>query len=741
MVSAVKPLVAMWREPEARRTAVFSLLAVGGLGLGVTLGSWTRACAGTSCPSISWLETWQPQQSSKFYAADGQLIRDFGETRTIVALDEMAPALPAAFVASEDRRFFEHSGVDPRGFMRQFRNLVLGRRLAGGSTITMQLARNVFTEKLPAAERSVQRKLREIRVAMELERTYSKERILELYLNMVYMGGRVNGVEEAARRYFGKSSADLNVAEAALLASIAPLPNAYEPRRHPETALARRNTVLNAMRDEGFLTPEETERWKAYPLEVSSREDFLGVGEYFVEWVRKALYSRFGDDLFERGYRVYTTLDLQMQLAAERALENRLREIEAGTLRPGDPIYNREFPHPTYQQIQDSLDGEVRESSQMPYLQGALITMEARNGYVRAMVGGRNYQESKFNRATQALRQPGSTFKPFVYSAAIRADIPASHIVVDSVISLFQPTTGQPWEPRNFEGDYRGPMTLRQGLRTSRNLAAIQLGREIGVSTFVGEALRYKISSRIPPVPSTAIGGGDVYPIEMVSAYTAFATLGVHASPVGILRVEDADGNIVWEPQVRTERIMDREHAWILNSMLQDVVNHGTGTAFGAVRLRGEFPWRIPAGGKTGTTNDGTDVWFIGFTPEFVTGVWMGFDQRQRIIDGATGGGLAAPAWAAYMNDVYVRRVAPDSSQWERPATLITRQVDKYTGFLATRYCPIHERYWEWYIPGTEPTQYCPYHPDPFQFGITSSAAAPPPGGWSAQVHRIGGRR
>jgi penicillin-binding protein 1A len=376
----------------------------------------------------------------------------------------------------------------------------------------------------------------------------------------------------------------------------------------------------------------------------------------------------------------------------------------------------------------------------MPYLQGALITMEAENGYVRAMVGGRNYEESKFNRATQALRQPGSTFKPFVYSAAIRANRPASHIIVDSPISIFQPTTGQPWEPRNFEGDYRGPMTLRQGLRTSRNLIAIQLGREIGVNTFVGEALRYKLSTRIPPVPSTAIGGGEVYPIEMVSAYTAFATLGVHAAPLGILRVEDAEGNIVWQPQVRTERIMDREHAWIMNSMLQEVVNVGTGTAYGAIRSRGRFPRSILAGGKTGTTNDGTDVWFMGFTPELVTGIWMGFDRPQRIMDAATGGGLAAPAWVEYMNEVYARRAAPDSALWRRPESLITRQVDKFTGFLATRFCPIHERYQEWYIPGTEPTEYCPYHPDPFRFGISSSAGGPP-GGWNAQIHHSPGGR
>ena len=728
MVSPLKPLVAMWRKPETRRTLGFGLFAVVGLGVGVSVGAWTRACAGLVCPSIGYLEGYQPVQAAKFYAADGRLIVDLGESRTVVALEEMAPAIAAAFLSSEDRRFFAHPGVDYRGFLRQFRNLILGRRLHGGSTITMQLARNVFTEKLPAAERTPQRKLREIQVALEIEQTYPKKRVLELYLNQIFMGGRANGVEEAARRYFGKSASEVNVAEAATLAAIAPLPNAYEPRRHPETALILRNSVLNQMRDQGYLGPEETERWKAYPMRVSSREDFFGVAEYFVEWTRMQLYARFGEDLFSRGYRIYTTLDLDMQIAAERALEDRLQQIEAGNLRPDRPLYD--FPHQSYQEYRDSFSGSVPASNMTPYMQGALVTIEAATGYVRAMVGGRNYQESKFNRATQSDRQPGSTFKPFVFAAAIRSGRPASHIIVDEPISIYQPQTGQPWEPRNFEGDYRGPMTLRQGLRQSRNLIAIQLAREIGVNTVVGEALRFKLSTPVPRVESVAIGAGTVYPIEMVSAYTAFATLGVHAAPVGILRVEDADGNIVWQPQRRLERIMDEEHAWIMNSMMQDVVNRGT--AVGALRMRGGFT--APAAGKTGTTNDGSDVWFIGFTPELVTGIWMGFDRPQRIMDAATGGGLAAPAWADYMNEVYSRRATP--SDWRRPPTLESRRVDRFTGYLATDFCPPQEVYQEWYIPGTEPTEECPYHPDPFRFGVTSSATpAPPPGGWGAQTH------
>ncbi|MDH5803705.1 MAG: penicillin-binding transpeptidase domain-containing protein, partial [Gemmatimonadota bacterium] len=349
-------------------------------------------------------------------------------------------------------------------------------------------------------------------------------------------------------------------------------------------------------------------------------------------------------------------------------------------------------------------------------------------GYVRAMVGGRNYQESKFNRATQSRRQAGSTFKPFVYSAGIRSGRPPSYVIIDEPISEFQPTTGQPWEPRNFEGDYRGPMSIRQGLMTSRNLIAIKLALELGIANVVGEAHRFKISTPIPNVPSVSIGSAGVLPIEMVAAYTAFASLGVHTAPLGILRVEDADGRILWEPQIRSERILDEDDAWVMTDMMSGVMDSPSGTASGPVRSRGGF--RHPAAGKTGTTNGETDVWFIGFTSELVTGVWMGFDSPRAIIAGATGGGLAAPAWAAYMNEVYSKR--PPPPDWTRPPELESRRVDRFTGYRATEFCPRQETYQEWFIPGTEPREYCPVHPNPFRFGISS---AEPLGGWSVLRH------
>jgi len=695
-----------WRELRERardlwsrrwvRAAAGALAVLGALGIGMAYGSWQRACAGGACPSIANLDTYRPEQALKIYAADGRVLQELGvEHRTVLSADEISPAVRAAFLAAEDKRFYEHGGIDFRRIVGAIRANVLAMGYAEGfSTITMQLARNVWDEKLPSTK-SLRRKVREMRVALELEKTYPKDRILELYLNQVFLGGSAYGVEAAAQRYFGKSARDLNPAEAALLAGILPGPNSYDPRRFPDRAVRRRNTVLTLMRDQGYLSADEAERWKAYPLVVSSREDYSDVAPYFVEWVRQQLYARFGNAIYEQGYRVYTTLDLDMQLAAERSMEQQLERIEAGEF----GLYH----HITYQQYFDSLRTPGEKHTLTPYLQGSLIALDAATGYVRAMVGGRDFNDSEWNRATQAERQAGSTFKPFVYSAAIRAGFPPSYMIDDGPVSIMQNDT-MPWEPQNFDDRFYGPMTMRRGLALSRNLVAVNLGLKIGVPAVLGEAARYGISTPLPPYPAVFIGSASVIPLEMASAYTAFATLGVQAAPIGILRVEDDAGNIVWEPQVRRTRVMDEQHEWLVTNMLQGVVDAGTATS--AVRVRGGF--RYPAGGKTGTTNDGTDVWFIGFTHDLVSAVWIGFDQPTKIKANAQGGLLAAPAWSEFMNDVYQRRPAPDD--WARPEGLVLAKIDNTTGYLATDFCPRQAVYFEWFIPGTEPKEFCPYH-------------------------------
>ncbi|MEO8448378.1 MAG: PBP1A family penicillin-binding protein [Gemmatimonadota bacterium] len=671
--------------------------------MSLLVSMWSNVCGGGACPSIAGLVSYDPDQASKVYAADGRLVTDLGlERRTVVPLREMSPALIAAFLATEDRRFYDHNGVDWIRFFGSVKAILTLKRVEGFSTITMQLARNLWPTEIDPHQRhgwaGVNRKIREARVAMEIEKTYPKDKILELYLNQINLGNGAYGVESAAQRYFGKSARQLNVAEAAMLAAIPRAPGRYNPRRYPRFAVQRRNLVINLLRDDGKLSRESAEAWKAYPVALSSRSDYSGVAEYFVEYVRQIMQARYGDEIYRNGYRIFTTLDLDLQLAAERALEAQLETIEEGKM------YGK-FPHKTYRQYIDAKgdqDEEDEEQNYSPYLQGLMVTVDTKTGYVRALVGGRDFQDSKFNRATQAYRQAGSTFKPFVYAAAVRAGIPLSQIYEDSPVSV--PIPDQPdWTPKNYDNKFEGNMPARRALYMSRNTIAVKIGLELGVDAVVSEATNMGITTRIPRVPSIFIGAADVIPIELITAFATFANMGVRVSPLAILRVEDRQGNIVWQPDVKTARVMDPQHAWLILDALRDVVR--VGTARGAVVGNG---FTLPAGGKTGTTNDGMDVWFIGFTSDLVTGVWMGFDKKQVIKSDAQGGKLAAPAWTSMMKEVYERRKAPPP--WSAPPDLITAEIDKSTGYLATSFCPRDRVGPEYFYPGTEPTQRCPVH-------------------------------
>ncbi len=702
-----------WFTPDRARRTVTSLLLGVGFVVGLAYGSWTRVCAGRACPSIAILDDYRPQQASKVYAADGRLITELGyERRTVIPLQEMPPYLRQAFIAIEDKRFYQHHGIDYSRILGALRaNVFAGHVVQGFSTITMQLARNVFSDRI-TREKSLVRKLREARVALELERTYSKDRILELYLNQIALGNGAYGVQSAAQRYFGKPARDLSLPEAAMLAALPKSPATYNPRRHPSRAVQRRNLVLDLMADQGYISEAQAEEAKAYPLTLAARADYGDVAPYFVEWIRQQLDDKFGRDLYEKGYRVYTTLDLDMQEAAERSLEAQLEAIEGGA-------YGK-FPHRTYAQYIESNTATAgnEEQTATPYLQGAMVAMDT-SGAVRAMVGGRDFDDSKFNRATQAERQPGSTFKLFVYSAAIRGGHSPNEVLPDSALSLPM-SDGTIWEPHNFEQDTTSALeTLRRGLALSLNLVTIRLGLELGPEAVVAEARKYGISTPVPPVPSMFIGSASVIPLEMVSAYTAPATLGVRAFPYAILRVEDADGKVLFEQQPRRERVMSTDQAYVLNDMLRDVVRYGT--ASGAVRRAG---FDLPAGGKTGTTNDYTDVWFIGYTRELVAGFWMGFDTPQTIRVNAQGGLYAAPAWGNFMKEVYERR--PPPGDWGKPTGMVQREIDITSGKLATPYCPASVRRWEVFAPNNVPTEFCPLHPGPG--AAPPPAAAPAPG-------------
>ena len=679
------------RHPQLTRGLAVGATFVTAFVVGLAYSSWALVCRAGACPSVDVLDQYQPRQTSKLYAADGRFIAELGlERRTLLKIDQIPPLVRNAFVTVEDKRFYRHSGVDwlrvPGALLTDIRR----RSFAEGfSTITMQLARNIFPERL-TRDKSPVRKLKEIKVARAIESKYSKDRILELYLNQIALGNGAFGIETAAQRYFGKSARDLNLAEAATLAGLPKAPERYNPRRSPERAIQRRNTVLEIMRAQEVVSDADASLAKAYPLQLARRSEAGDVAPYYVEWIRQQLEQQFGQRLYEQGLKVYTTLDVDLQSAAERALENQLRAIEAGRFGP--------FPHRSYEAHMASASERTGEqaSPNSPYVQGAFVAMDPRSGAIRALVGGRDFDDSKFNRATQALRQPGSTFKPIVYAAAVQNGRPPTYIVDDSPISVPQSGGGN-WTPQNYDGKFEGLMYMRRGLYQSRNIVAIKVGMELGPSTVTEMARRFGLTTPIPPYPSIYIGAADVYPIEMIASYSAFATLGTRAAPNGIVRVENSRGDILWEPTPQRTPVMSPEEAWLMVSMMKDVVQRGT--AAGSVGSQ----FRIPAGGKTGTTNDGADVWYIGYTSDLVAGVWMGLDKPKKIKGNAQGGVLAAPAWTSFMREVYRRR--PPSSDWPRPDGIVERQIDYATGQLWAPGCG--PAITDYFLAGTDPIATC----------------------------------
>src|SRR6266550_8604286 len=460
---------------------------------GLAFGAWALVCRGGQCPPVEALDDYTPRQTSKLYAADGRFIAELGlERRTLVKLDEIPKTVQQAFVITEDKRFYSHAGVDwYRVFGALARDILAQHWDQGFSTITMQLARNVFPERI-TREKTLVRKLREAKVARAIEAKYDKKKILELYLNQISLGNGAFGVEVAAQRYFGKSVRDLNIAEAATLAALPKAPERYNPRKHPDRAIQRRNTVIGLMREQGAISEADASVARAYPLQLASKAESGDVAPYFVEWIRQQLDEQFGKQLYEQGLKVFTTLDLDMQSAAERALERQLRLIEGGR-------YGR-FNHESYEHyVARSLAGtEMGENS--PYLQGAFVALDPRNGAVLAMVGGRDFYDSKFNRATQAMRQPGSAFKPIVYATAVQNGRPASYIVNDSPLVVpLGGGSGRDWAPKNFDGQFLGPMPMRRGLYDSRNIVAIRVGMELGEQAVINEARNFGITTPIPP--------------------------------------------------------------------------------------------------------------------------------------------------------------------------------------------------------------------------------------------------
>ena len=680
-------------------------------GTGLAVGAWRNLCA--DCPSIAQIYTYEPQQTSKIYARDSTLVSEIGlERRTPVGLASLPPHVPQAFIAIEDRRFYSHGGLDWKGIARAALEVLRTRSLsgAGGSTITQQLARNMFTDRI-GFEKRVLRKLKEWQVALALEEAYSKDQIIEAYMNQIGYAHGWYGLQTASRNYFGKNAIDMNPAEGALLAAIANRPERYSPLNNPDAAIGRRNLVLDLMGREGYLTDEEVERWKAEPVPLERARTVTVQAPYFIEWVRKILDDRFGQKLYTAGLKIYTTLDLDMQAAAQAAMEAGWARIEE---RPG-------FQHPTYQEFSEQTD--TFNITEIPYVQGMFVAADPATGHVRAMIGGRDYVHSKFNRATDALRPAGSSFKPFVYATALESGIPASAIIVDAPIVLEQPD-GTLWKPSNYEEDFQGPVTIRYAFRKSINTVAIRLGVMVGMESVAQVARQLGLRTEVEPYESSAIGAAEVIPLQMLEAYSAFATLGTRVRPFPILKVESADGELLWEPQPERTRALDSLTARLTVSLMEDVVSQGTG--YNGIRFTAGLPGEVPAAGKTGTTDEGRDVWFLGFTPNLAAAVWFGMDLPEPIVPRATGGGLASPVWGEFMRRVYYADLPaadgtangagegeqsapllPIPEPWPIPDGLITRRVDSTTGLLASRWCPAGDAYDELYLPGTEPTEVC----------------------------------
>ncbi len=680
--SAGRGVAEVWGRRGWRRT-ILGVLALMGFLAGF---SWER-CGLTGCPSVARLTAFQPGGAPVVYDARGGVLAELSPTRwEVVRIRDLPDYVPAAFVAVEDKRFYRHHGVDWRRFTgTMLRNLKPGARGQGASTITMQVARNVFPDRLPAADRTPRRKILEIRVAREIEGRLSKEEILQLYLNHIYFGEGVYGIESAARVYFGKRARDLKLSEAALLAGLPKAPTHYNPRKNRQRSLQRRNLVLSLMAQEGFVTAgQAAEAKRAEPrLARWTPERRRRRAPYYVEQVRRVMEERFGEELYGRSLRIHTPLLPGVQAAAERTLERQLARIEAG-----------EFGRMDAPRRADFRPG----MPETPYLQGAATVIRAETGDVLALVGGRDFSESGFDRMLQGFRQPGSAFKPFVYAAAVDAGIPPTELVSDAPLRRVLPA-GDVWEPRNFDGRFRGPVTVRRSLRESINTVAVLLAERVGIGRVRSLAREMGISTPIAESPAMAIGASAVRPMELAAAYTAFANLGDRTQPRWVTRVEDPAGVVLWEPGVSRKEVLDPPTAFVVTSMLRDVVDRGTGRRARDAGVRG------PAAGKTGTTNDATDAWFVGFTPRLVGAVWIGFDRPRPIVRDGSGGVLAAPVWGRIV------AAAQDGAapEWEPPRGVVQRDVVSASGAVLAPGCRARgETYRESFLRQHVPEEVCP---------------------------------
>ncbi|MFZ0284308.1 MAG: PBP1A family penicillin-binding protein [Terriglobales bacterium] len=696
-------------------------------GLLVLLSALIGATAGlllvytTDLPQVEQLEHYRPSSTTELYDDQGRIIGSFAlQRRVVVGYNDFSPLLREALISIEDKDFYRHWGINVwRIAGAAYRDIESGGKVQGASTLTMQLARNLFL----SPDRSFHRKIEEALLAIQIERRFTKEQIFTLYANQIFLGHGAYGFEAASEYYFSKPAKQLTLDEAALLAGLPKAPGLYSPINHPDRALKRRNLVISAMEEDGKITAQRANEARNQPVELKLQHDPNSLAPYFVEEIRRYLENKYGaDQVHEGGLRVYTSLDMDLQRAANRAvldglaayerrhgwkghLENVLEEnlTLAGYQHPDwedEPEVNG-YVHAlvlavgpgsaeitfgryvatlsqsdaawTHRKLPDILapgemvyvkilslnpDGKARVSLEEDSgAQGALMAIDNATGEIKAMVGGRDFEESKFNRATQALRQVGSSFKPYVYTAAIDQGANPDDTVLDAPVT-FETASG-PYIPHNYDEKFEGTITLRRALAQSRNIPALKIADGLGIKTVIDYAHRFGITSNMPPYLPVALGAAEVTLFEQTSAFSVFPNDGVRVIPRYITKVTDYEGRVLEEDFPEVKDVISARTARIMTSMLQEVVQHGTGIAAAGMKY--------PLGGKTGTTNDFTDAWFIGFSPSMTTGVWVGYDEKKSLGARETGAHAALPIWMDFMK---VALAGKDPGEFEPPPAL-----------------------------------------------------------------------
>jgi len=648
-----------------RRKIAYTILLVGAALL-------TGVCGGLlfalmhDLPQIQGLDHFKPPAITRIYSADKELLAElFVEKREPVPLDAVPDHLKAGILATEDAKFYDHPGVDLKGIARAvIRNIKAGEYAEGASTITQQLAKTLFL----TPRKSIMRKVKEAFLAFQVERRYTKDEILALYLNQIYFGSGAYGVEAAAQLFFGKPVRKLTLAECALIAGMPKSPSRYSPLVNPSLALKRRAVVLGQMARKGLIAEEELDAANSTPLHLAHKEKISIKAPYFVTSVTSFLEKTFGEEaLYRKGLTVYTTLDYAMQKAAERAVAQGLKQLSARM--------------------------EVAGLAQEELPQAALVCLDAKRGSILAMVGGRSFEKSSFNRATMARRQPGSAFKPLVYALALEKGFGQDDILWDAPVVFKGAKEGQDWMPQNFSEAFMGEVTLRRALALSQNIPAVRLLNKLGPTRAVEFAYNMGISSPLDPNLSLVLGTSEVTLLELTAAYTPFPNGGIWTRPFGVLEVLEGD-RCVWRHKSQLRPVITPETASVMTDMLEAAILEGTGKA--------ARPIGRPLAGKTGSTDSYKDALFVGYSPTLVTGVWVGLDDHRTLGDKETGSRAALPIWIDFMEQALRNR--PYES-FDLPEGVVYVDMDAESGLLASDSCP--NKVTVLFKEGAEPKQYC----------------------------------